>query len=361
MTNPAEFPSAPETNENSGRFTLWEGNEFWDDQYLATVPIEDLIIALVEHALRQLQLVFGPRYGKEAAAAAVRSVGSLIDESPRDDFSFVRQSDVPLFHLDIKNFDFREFTAEFGHLFRFARYGEAPYSQHGCDEAAMIEQLLCHFRKVAADPSLRAAGGENFLWVIETTAAAQARWALDHGLAVRPDDLAALAAVEPKTIANLLASRELTAGPDGGILAAGAMRFLERCENFKYSTWRDAAAAKESEDTPNEAKEGDAVLAEQVFVPVDSNDQPFLPYLARAGRDGVPRYIIGTKAEPEYVEDYWEALARLASMSIPGWQRPPAYGYGGWSLVTAQAGWQRFARLDIQRMINAWRPPGWLA
>ena len=94
------------------------------------------------------------------------------------------------------------------------------------------------------------------------------------------------------------------------------------------------------------------MLAEQIFVPIDDDGGPFLPSMARRGRDGQSRYIIGDKSAPRYVEDYWEALAELATMSAPRWRRPPT-GTGGWSLVTAQDGWRRFARADLQRMVDA--------
>lgn len=80
-----------------------------------------------------------------------------------------------------------------------------------------------------------------------------------------------------------------------------------------------------------------------------------LPSLARRGRDGSLRDAIGAKSNPDYVEDYWEALDRLARMPTPRWQRPPAFGKGGWSLVSAQDGWRRFARADLERMAEAVR------
>ena len=57
-------------------------------------------------------------------------------------------------------------------------------------------------------------------------------------------------------------------------------------------------------------------------------------------------------ANPEYVEDYWEALARLARMPTPSWYRTNPDGQGGWGLITAQEGWRRFACADLERMVS---------
>jgi hypothetical protein len=245
--------------------------------------------------------------------------------------------------------DWQDIAGEFAHLFAFARYG---YGRHVEPEAshAEIEALVVHFRDVVADPGIRTAAGEHFMWLSDTLAAAEARWALDHGRSAAPDDLAALAGVKPKTVANLLASRELPADVDGRVPAAEALRYLERREGFVRSNWQyGVERAGSSGDTEPGS------LAEQVFVPVDSDGTPFLPSIARRGRDGVSRYAIGAKGDPEYVEDYWEALDRLSRMPTPRWRRPPISGRGGWSLVSGQEGWRRFPRTDLERMVEALR------
>jgi hypothetical protein len=216
-----------------------------------------------------------------------------------------------------------------------------------------IEGLLVHFRCVVADAGLRAAAGDDAEWLTDTLAAAEARWAIDHGRPLLPDGLAALAGVKPKTIANQLAARELSTDGGGHIPAAEALRYLERRKDFVRSTWQDAVEEQTETETP-----APRILLEQVFVPVDGEGSPFLPSLARRGRDGVPRYAIGSKADPEYVEDYWEALDQLARMPTPRWRRPPASGKGGWGLVSAQDGWKRFARTDLERMVAATRAGG---
>jgi hypothetical protein len=170
---------------------------------------------------------------------------------------------------------------------------------------------------------------------------------------VAPGDLAALAEVKPKTIANLLAARELAADADGRIPAAEALRYLERREGFVRSTWQHPALPASSPTDPEAP-----LPAEQVFVPVDSDGTAFLPSVARRGRDGIPRYAIGAKNDPDYVEDYWEALDQLARMPTPRWRRPPVSGKGGWSLVSGQDGWRRFARADLERMVAATQAEG---
>jgi hypothetical protein len=84
----------------------------------------------------------------------------------------------------------------------------------------------------------------------------------------------------------------------------------------------------------------------------DEKGNAFLPSMARRGRDGAPRYAIGAKSDPQYVEDYWKALDRLARMPTP-LAAPASVCKGGWSLVSAQDGWRRFARADLERMLES--------
>ena len=174
---------------------------------------------------------------------------------------------------------------------------------------------------------------------------------MDHGRPVAPDDLAALAGVKPKTLANLVAGKQLPTDADGRVPAAEALRYVERRKNFVRSTWHEPP----DDVPPAGGADKERPLPEQVFVPVDGDGNPFLPSLARRGRDGRPRYAVGAKAEPEYVDDYWEALDRLGRMPTPRWRRPNASGRGGWGLVSAQEGWRRFPRADLQRMVDAAR------
>jgi hypothetical protein len=342
------------TDEERAR-SIQEG-EAWALDYLDRVPFEDLHVALAEHALSQLLLALGPRYGRGAVA---RVLGVLVASSPKgaecDEIRRrIEAADITLLrdHEAEVDIDWQDIAGEFAHLFAFARYG---YGRHVGPEAshAEIEALIAHFRGVVADEGIRTAAGKHFGWLSDTLAAAEARWALDHGRPVMPDDLAALAGVKSKTIANLLAARELPTDADGRIPTAEALRYLERREGFVRSNWQHPV---ERSGTPDGTEPG--ALAEQVFVPVDSDGNPFLPSIARRGRDGLPRYAIGAKSDPEYVEDYWEALDRLSRMPTPRWRRPPISGKGGWSLVSGQEGWRRFARIDLERMVEALRTEG---
>jgi hypothetical protein len=329
-----------------------EASEAWLDDYLDrhAPTAERLQRTFARHALAQLRLALGPRHGQRAAAQVLAILATApLDEATRDR---IVAGDVSLLQDDSLDIDWPDLSTELAHLFAYARYG---YGQHLDPDAsrAELEALLAHLRQVAANAGLRAAAGPDFDWLAETMAAAEARWALDHGRPVAPDELAALAGVRPKTIANLLAARELTTEAEGRIPAAAALRYLERRDGFVRSTWQHPTLPAASLADPEAP-----LLAEQVFVPVDSDDTPFLPSVARRGRDGILRYAIGAKNDPDYVEDYWEALDRLARMPTPRWRRPPASGKGGWSLVSGQEGWRRYARADLERMVAATRADG---
>lgn len=261
----------------------------------------------------------------------------------------IEEGDLSLLSDFDYDIDWQDISADFAHLFAYARYGSGYHTDPEVSRAT-IEEVLDHFRLAAADPGVRAAAGKYFDWIRDLQASGEARWALDHGRSVAPDDLAALAEVKSKTIANLLAARELANGPDGRIPAAEALRYLERRGSFIRSNWQYPVSM-----TATPADPEPSTLSEQVFVPVDGEGNPFLPSIARRGGDGVARYAIGAKSDPEYVEDYWQALDRLAHMPTPRWRRPPPSGKGGWSLVSGQEGWRRFPRGDLEQMIEAVR------
>jgi hypothetical protein len=325
--------------------------EAWAMDYLERVPFEDIYRSFAMHAVRQLPLALGPRYGKHAASQVLEVIGISISDAGLDEHVRWRisEGDPELLQDRDESVEWQELSSEFANFYAFARYGYGSQMDPE-DSRAEIEKLIAHFRRVVADDCICAAAGVHVGWLRDTTAAAEARWAIDHGRSVKPEDLAALAGVKPKTIANLLAAREISPDADGRVPAAEALRYLQRRDDFVPSNWQFSFKAPDTlEDT------GNTSLAEQVFVPVDGDGNPFLPSIARRGRDGVLRYAIGAKSEPEYVEDFWEALDRLARMPTPRWRRPPASGKGGWSLVSAQDGWRRFARTDLERMVEAVR------
>lgn len=317
----------------------------WVDEYLDRVPFEAIYRALCEHALRQLVLALGPRHGPQAASSVLRTMiePTALLTSRGDDIEHrLQQGDVTLLRDDDLDIDWQDIAADFASLFAFARYGHGNQTDPAMS-AAEITGVLRHFRAVVGDASIAVTLGPLFEWLGDMLRAAEARWAIDHGMPVVPDNLAALAGVKSKTITNLLTAREMPTDGEGCIPAAEALRYLERRGGFVRSSWQYRAGHVEPEES--------APLSAQVFVPVDKDGNPFLPSLARPGRDGIGRYAIGPKKSPEYIEDYWAALDRLARMSEPRWRRPPASSKGGWSLVTAQDGWRRFPRSDIERMI----------
>lgn len=339
MSTDAAQPGAPLTDQERDRAI--EESEAWVLDYLDRVPFERLHLAMAEQACSQVALALGPRYGRTAASRVLEvlvATASPEDEGKEDIQRRMRQGDVTLLRDSSVEIDWQDLAADFAHLFAFARYGSGSHQDPELSRAE-IEGLINHYRRVVANAGILAAAGTDVDWLVDTLAAAEARWAADHGRSVSPEHLAALAGVKPKTIANLLAARDLSTDTDGRIPAVEALRYLQRREGFIRSNWQypvQPSPALGTDDAPS--------LGQQVFVPVDGNSNPFQPSIARRGRDGIFRYAIGAKSDPEYVEDYWEALDRLSRMTTPRWRRPPSSGKGGWSLVTGQEGWRRFAR-----------------
>ncbi|WP_159351044.1 hypothetical protein [Roseomonas harenae] len=316
--------------------------------FLNQVPFQSIYATLIEHACERLRVALGPRYGKAAVTAVLSNlVGGLPEGAEWSDLR--RQLEAgDTSALEDADIDWQDIAADLAGLFIYARHGDTRSLDLDASRAE-IEGYLVQFRSMVADLGLKAALGPCIVYLTENLAAAEARWAIDNGRSVVSDQLAALAAVKPKTVANLIASGQIASDGDGRVPAAEALRYLERRKGFVRSRWQDLVPPR----PPTLDEEAVPSLGEQVFVPVDGEGNPFLPSLARPGRDGRPRYAIGPKDQPEYVEDYWEALRRLASMATPRWRRPPVSGKGGWSLVSAQDGWRRFARADLDRMVEA--------
>lgn len=327
----------------------------WVDQFLNEVPAESIGRDLIRHAIRQARLALGPRYSRQAVAGILRATQPGPSHRDPDMTQAeidrrVAEGDDTLLDDDRVEIDWLDITAEHAHLFGYALYGDGPSSRPE-ESRQRIEAAISRYRQLADDASARAAVGENLRWITDLLAAAEARWALDHDQPVPPVGLAALAGVKPKTMANLLAARELATDARGHVLPDEARGYLLGRESFIPSSWRE-----EPEPPELVMRLAEPARGEQVFVPVDAENRPFLPDLARHGRDGVMRYAIGPKDAPDFVEDYWEALHRLSLMETPRWRRPPATGKGGWSLVSAQEGWRRFPRAELERMVAAIRP-----
>ena len=144
------------------------------------------------------------------------------------------------------------------------------------DSRVDIERIILHFRRLVADPGVRAIVSSGFEWFSDTLAAAEARWGIDNGRSVMPDTLAALAGVKPKTLANLIAAGHLGTDGSGHISAAEALQYLSKRKGFIQSSWQI------ENSMPTTILE-DTSLQEQVFIPVDADGGPFLPSLARRG------------------------------------------------------------------------------
>lgn len=174
-----------------------------------------------------------------------------------------------------------------------------------------------------------------------TLLAAEARYRLDTGQDVAPDQLAALVRMQLRSFKNLLmpgsGSGLRPNETDGLIPNAVARRWIEVRDDFKPSIWRE----QEGSD-PIAREPADQIDDEVLFVPVDGQGNPFHPVICR--RAGA--YTIGAKGEEERVTDYRAALGRLARMPKARWRRPNAVG--NWGIVSAPNNrWQRVTAREL--------------
>lgn len=323
------------------------GRYGWADDFLSVVPFEDILAHLLEYLGDYAETLVGPHHGSEIACAIIRAL-------PKYDLSTEGREEINLrlkrgdwrgvLPVNISSFDTQELFSSMARLYGYARGGEGP-GRTPEESRQEIERLIAQYRKlVSLTPSeVAAALGDYWSWITDSLIAAEARWALDRGEPVPPNGLASLADVKEKTLANLVASRKIATDSTGRIPAAVALDYLAKRKEFVPSHWQETGPAPEAPQP--------ALTSEPVFVPIDGDGQPFLPGLARRSRSGELHYAIGEKADPEYISDYWEALERLKRMPTPRWRRPNAQG--NWGLVSAQDGWKRFARADLERMLEA--------
>jgi len=160
----------------------------------------------------------------------------------------------------------------------------------------------------------------------KTLLAAQGRLALDVGMPIAVDQMAALARIGVKSMRNAVApsSGSGLEVADGAITAASAMQWLNARDNFKTSIWRNVITHESS------PKAADPVKGEILWVPFASDKTEFHPSICR--RAG--KYTIGPKGSEEAIADYRKALDHLARMRpAPYWRRPNSAG--NWSSVTA--------------------------
>lgn len=185
--------------------------------------------------------------------------------------------------------------------------------------------------------------------VVTTVAAAEARIHLDTGLNVTPEQLAALAGVSLKSIKNLLALKDGTSDfkvdANGEISRSAALHWLNGRPSFRSSLWQTDEAVREFEP------QSEPALGEVVFVPVAKDGSWFDPVTCRNQRG----YTIGPKGAEIPIEDYDEALARLARMPTPYWRRPNSAG--NWGIV-AGTSWQRREVAEIEQLRSPYAEGG---
>jgi hypothetical protein len=162
--------------------------------------------------------------------------------------------------------------------------------------------------------------------VEKTLLAARARFALDEGNGVSPEQLAALVRLELKSMRNAIApsSGSGLELKDGVVTADSAQKWLNARGDFKTSIWRDVLTGSSA------VKPATTIKGEILWVPFASDNTEFDP--VKCLRNG--KYTVGPKGSEKSFTEYRQALDYLARMRPAAhWRRPNTVG--NWGSVTA--------------------------
>jgi hypothetical protein len=205
----------------------------------------------------------------------------------------------------------------------YAYFGLSP-AQDG--QNCTIEDIRSNIEAVKTAIELDSVDKTKLSDLDKTLLAAQGRLALDEDKGITPDQLAALARIELKSMRNALtpSSGSGLEVKDRAVTATSALKWLNARGEFKSSIWRVGSTSAQS------AKPTVAVKGEILWVPFASDKTEFHPSTClRAGK-----YTVGPKGFEETMTDYHEALGSLARMRpAPYWRRPNTVG--NWGIVTA--------------------------
>jgi hypothetical protein len=167
-----------------------------------------------------------------------------------------------------------------------------------------------------------------------------------------PDELAALAQVNRKTVMNLMApsgGSGLRSGPDGKIPLEDARRWLLTRPEFRPSIWQRQKGKMAWPDSRGE------LAGDPMFVPAMEDGTWFSPVdsLVKAGGsrtreslDGKRIYRVG---DQDY-DDYWRALEALHRMEVPKWRQLDAIGRAREKTGTR---WLRRTRQELEELLSS--------
>jgi hypothetical protein len=196
----------------------------------------------------------------------------------------------------------------------------------------------------------------------KTIMAALARRKLDepkHGDTITPEELAALAGVDRKSIMNLLAPsnralRKVEANGELTIDIESARSWLRARSNFRPSVWQYQDDSVTGQPLQSKALQ----LTDVIFVPVASDSVWFSPEHRTQRKDrlrqrGKPRserslYFVANGDHEEKHDNYWEALDFLTRAELPRWR----YSDGGQWHTKNVKGWLRKPRREVEALLN---------
>jgi hypothetical protein len=184
--------------------------------------------------------------------------------------------------------------------------------------------------------------------------AALARQKLDYPeprKGLPPDELAALARVSRKSIANLLAPGKgglLQKDSDDRITVESAQRWLLSRPDFRPSIWQ-RQESKSSQRPP--LSESSSI--EPLFVPVATDGSWFSPSDCSEGEnkdeEKVSWYCVANGGTEKAFKDYWKALEFVTQATSPRWRYTDSTGR---SRIKTATRWERKARQEVEALLS---------
>ena len=211
-------------------------------------------------------------------------------------------------------------------LLGYAYHGLGPRNYNGLfDETIKYEEyirkLIGATKSAVATVGFGSSGTQSLSTVL---LAAEGRLALDQGVNVTTEQLAALARIGIKSMRNALApsSGSGLKTRDGAIVSESALNWLHARGNYKTTVWLEEELLTAPVPEP--------IAGEVLFVPFASDDIEFDPVKCR--RDG--KYTVGPKGAEQTFIDYRAALDCLARMQPASYWKHPNKA-NNWGTVTA--------------------------
>jgi len=229
--------------------------------------------------------------------------------------------------LDGSDFDTFPLGQKLTSLNAYAFWGLSPKGERGVCSIDEIKEVIDLVKRAVGSPSDARPDTPE---IDRTLLAAEGRLALDEGRPITLEQLAALARIGLKSVRNAAApsSGSGLEVSNAAATAESALNWLTARGGFRNSIWSRAG----EEETAPAMETIRHLEGEILWVPFASDGSEFHPKTCLRGGG----YTVGPKDAEEKIDDYREALARLARMRPAAyWRRPNSAN--NWGIVTAEA------------------------